>query len=132
MATAVQAVVVLLIGFLQVVLGGFVVQLVFRIADRRTANDPAESGAGAIQAAAQRLRGGAWIGALERLAVYATLLAGFPEGIAIVLAVKGLARYPELQATSAGAAERFIIGTFTSVLVAAAAAGLAHTLAIVV
>jgi hypothetical protein len=62
---------------------------------------------------------------LERLAVFATMLAGFGEGIAIVLAIKALARYPELKATTSGAAERFIIGTFTSVLFAAACAGLA-------
>lgn len=68
------------------------------------------------------LRRGAWIGALERLAVTATLIAGWPEGIAVVLAVKGLARYPELRSPGAGASERFIIGTFTSVLWAAACA----------
>lgn len=68
------------------------------------------------------LRGGAWIGALERLAVTAALIAGWPEGIAVVLAVKGLARYPELRSPGAGASERFIIGTFTSVLWAAACA----------
>jgi len=68
------------------------------------------------------LRGGAWIGTLERLAVSAALIAGWPEGIAVVLAVKGLARYPELRSPGAGASERFIIGTFTSVLWAAACA----------
>jgi hypothetical protein len=60
------------------------------------------------------LHGGAWVGALERLAVAVTLLAGWPEGIAVTLAVKGLGRYPELRAPAA--AERFIIGTFASVL----------------
>jgi len=68
------------------------------------------------------LRGGAWIGALERLAVTTALIAGWPEGIAVVLAVKGLARYPELRSPGAGASERFIIGTFSSVLWAAACA----------
>lgn len=68
------------------------------------------------------LRGGAWIGALERAGIYATLVAGWPEGVAIVLAVKGVGRYNELGAP--GAAERFIIGTFASVLWAAACAGL--------
>lgn len=62
------------------------------------------------------LRGGAWIGVLERIAVTAALIAGWPEGLAVVLAVKGLARYPELRSPGAGASERFIIGTFTSVL----------------
>lgn len=68
------------------------------------------------------LRGGAWIGVLERLAVTVALIAGWPEGLAVVLAVKGLARYPELRAPGAGASERFIIGTFTSVLWATACA----------
>ncbi len=68
------------------------------------------------------LRGGAWIGTLERLAVSAALIGGWPEGVAVALAVKGLARYPELRSPGAGASERFIIGTFTSVLWAAACA----------
>ncbi|GAA5013153.1 hypothetical protein [Actinopolymorpha pittospori] len=72
------------------------------------------------------LRGGVWIGALERAAVASCLLAGFGEGVAIVLAVKGLGRYPELRAP--GAAERFIIGTFTSLLWAGGAAGVASLL----
>jgi hypothetical protein len=72
------------------------------------------------------LRGGAWIGALERLAVYVALVAGWPTGLAIVLAVKGLGRYPELRnQEDTGVAERFIIGTFTSVLWAVACAGAA-------
>lgn len=72
------------------------------------------------------LRGGAWIGALERLGVYVALVAGWPPGLAIVLAVKGLGRYPELRnQEDTGVAERFIIGTFTSVLWAVACAGVA-------
>lgn len=72
------------------------------------------------------LRGGTWIGALERIGIAAFLLAGWPEGIAIILAVKGLARYPELRTShSTGAAERFIIGTFASIGWAAACAGVA-------
>ena len=39
--------------------------------------------------------------------------------------LRGFARYPELKASSTGAAERFIIGTFVSVLFACASAGLA-------
>lgn len=63
------------------------------------------------------LRGGAWIGALERLAVLGTLVAGWPEGLAVIVAIKGLARYPELRTASTaggGASERFIIGTLAS------------------
>ena len=72
------------------------------------------------------LRGGAWIGYLERAAVAATLLAGWPEGVALVLAVKGVGRYSELRETNAP--EAFIIGTFASMLWAVAAAGTVHLL----
>jgi hypothetical protein len=69
------------------------------------------------------LRGGAWIGFLERAAVAATLLAGSAEGLVVVLAVKGLGRYAELRAPAA--AERFIVGTLASALWAAGCVGVA-------
>lgn len=72
------------------------------------------------------LRGGAWIGYLERAAAASTLLAGWPEGIALVLAVKGVGRYAELRETNAP--EAFIVGSLASLLWAAAAAGTAHLL----
>ncbi|MBD7916852.1 hypothetical protein H9657_00965 [Cellulomonas sp. Sa3CUA2] len=61
------------------------------------------------------LRGGTWIGVLERLAVTGSLLVGVPEGVAVVVAVKGLGRYPELR-ENPGASERFVIGTLASLL----------------
>ncbi|WP_200176274.1 hypothetical protein [Tomitella cavernea] len=67
------------------------------------------------------LRGGLAIGVLERTAVTVAVLAGWPGGIAVVLAVKGLARYPELREPDAS--EQFIIGTFSSVLSSLAVAG---------
>lgn len=74
------------------------------------------------------LRGGAWIGMLERAAITGTVLAGFPEGIAVVLAIKGLGRYPELRESHpdkrSPAAERFIIGTLISYTWAGASAAL--------
>jgi hypothetical protein len=85
-----------------------------------------------LEAAASVLRGGAWIGYLERAAVAGTLLAGFPEGLALVLGLKGVGRYPELRDASsrrsADTAEEFIIGTLASLLWAAAAAGTAALL----
>ncbi|QOR47003.1 hypothetical protein INS90_06885 [Trueperella pecoris] len=76
--------------------------------------------------AQKALPGGRWIGVLERLATYVCLVAGFPGGIAMVLAVKGLGRYPELRnGESARVGELFIIGTFISILWAAAWAGIA-------
>lgn len=72
------------------------------------------------------LRGGMWIGILERVGLTATILAGRFELAAVVVAIKALGRYPEIRENPA-VSERFIIGTLTSLLVAAAcgAAGLA-------
>ncbi|MBN8881761.1 hypothetical protein EDD28_3007 [Salana multivorans] len=91
--------------------------------------------------AADLLRGGLVIGILERFAITGALIVGRPEAVGVVLAIKGLGRYPELRnaATAAGEAprgeeagpgaappvdpaigaavsERFIIGTLASYL----------------
>jgi hypothetical protein len=109
-------VVLIVAGVLAVAGGGLVTTQVFALVDKESRT----------VRAGDVLRGGAWIGALERLAVFVTLIAGWGPGLAIVLAVKGLGRYPELRSQEdTGAAERFIIGTFASVLWAAACAGLA-------
>jgi len=68
------------------------------------------------------LRGGTTIGYLERLAVALAIVAGFPEAIAVVVAIKGIGRFSELAA--AEARERFIIGTLASLLWACVVAGL--------
>lgn len=60
------------------------------------------------------MRGGTVIGYLERLAVVVSILAGFPEAIAVVVAVKGIGRFSELAAPEAR--ERFIVGTLASLL----------------
>ncbi|MHA7276562.1 hypothetical protein ACX80O_08555 [Arthrobacter sp. Hz1] len=70
------------------------------------------------------LRGGLVIGILERLGVAGAIIANEPVAIAYVVAIKGLGRYAELKETPA-VAERFIIGTLTSLLWAAAVAGFA-------
>ncbi len=76
---------------------------------RRVESEPTANGV---------LKGGAWIGMLERAAITGAVMAGFPEGIAVVLAIKGLGRYPELRESHpdrrSPAAERFIIGTLIS------------------
>lgn len=68
------------------------------------------------------LRGGLVIGVLERLAVTVCVISGFATGIAVVVAIKGLARYGEF--TSPSQREQFIIGTLASLLWAAGTAGL--------
>jgi hypothetical protein len=55
------------------------------------------------------------------VAIAGSLLVGWPEGLAVVLAVKGLGRYAELRAPAA--AERFIVGTLASGLWAVACVG---------
>jgi len=100
--------------------GGPAVLVAFRIARRQpdAGPDPAPPPG--------PLRGGRVIGVLERGAVAVSILAGWPEGIAIIMAVKGLARYPELREPNAS--EQFIIGTATSVLWACAACGVGTAL----
>ncbi len=66
------------------------------------------------------LLGGTTIGYLERVATTLTILVGFPEGLAVVVALKGIGRFSEL--ASAEARERFIIGTLASLVWACAVA----------
>lgn len=130
--------------------GVLLVPAVLRLAQRR----------GGVSAASSQaiLRGGLIIGILERVATAGCVVLGQPEGIAVVVAVKGLGRYPELRdsATTAGAAgkgpseggagkgdpaaaavgaavsERFIIGTLTSLIWAVAAGAFGRWLLTVV
>ena len=117
-------------GLLAVVGGGPVTTRIFALVDSSegAAAAPGDESLDRAGGAGEVLRGGAWIGALERLAVFVTVLAGWPEGLAVTLALKGLGRYPELRTETPGAAERFIIGTFTSVLWAVACAAAAITM----
>jgi hypothetical protein len=66
------------------------------------------------------LRGGATIGYLERFGVVGAILVGQPAAIAIIVAVKGLGRFTELD--TAAARERFIVGTLGSLIWAATCA----------
>ena len=74
------------------------------------------------RSAREVLRGGAAIGYLERAAIIAGIVVGHPEVVAAVIAIKGLGRFSELD--SAEARERFIIGTLTSMIWAAACAAI--------
>lgn len=73
------------------------------------------------------LRGGTWIGVLERAAIAGAILAGYPTAVAFVIAVKGLGRYPEIR-EHPEASERFVIGTLASMIWAAGVAGLGRAL----
>jgi hypothetical protein len=88
----------------------------------RAGQPPSDAPQPAPTLPAQRiLRGGAIIGVLERLGVCVAILTGQPVAIAYIVAIKGLGRFAELKETPV-AAERFIIGTLTSMLWAAGTA----------
>lgn len=78
--------------------------------------------AGSEGAVREVLRGGTTIGYLERVAVALGIISGFPEAIAVVVALKGIGRFSELAA--AEARERFIIGTLASLVWACIVAAL--------
>ena len=68
------------------------------------------------------LRGGTTIGYLERVAIVGAAAIGRVEVIAVIVAIKGLGRFSELD--SAAARERFIIGTLVSMIWAGLCAAL--------
>ena len=94
--------------------GKYVVSLIFRAAGVRAGGDTG------------LLRGGLWIGYLERLGIVIAILTSYPAGIAVILGVKTLARYAELKSqptpgsdaaqANKAAIEQFIIGTMASAL----------------
>lgn len=103
--------------------GNRLIRAIFRRVDPV---QPGQSRLPTLMSAQNALPGGRWIGILERLATYICVVTGQPMGIAMVLAVKGLGRYPELKnENNARVGELFIIGTFTSMLWALMWAGLA-------
>lgn len=74
--------------------------------------------------ASERLRGGRLLGPMERLLVLGFGAAGYLEAAAVVVAAKGLLRFPELQAAARAepravdeVTEYFLVGTFTSLLI---------------
>jgi hypothetical protein len=118
---------------LSVVGGGPAAQLVLALATRSTTvagdhggivvHDPA-AGADATH---EVLRGGTTIGFLERFATAGAIMAGFPEALGVLIAIKGVGRFTELD--TAEARERFIIGTLVSITWACLCAGVFRFLA---
>lgn len=73
------------------------------------------------------LKGGRVLGPLERFVIGAIVLAGDPAAAAIVVTAKGLLRFPEIRSEGnvrgpEAITEYFLIGTFTSLFIAAAVA----------
>ncbi len=128
LVSAVQVAVVLATFLLAVPGGTSVVRrLLDRIDAPRTSGHDQDHVPG-ITDADQDLAGGYWIGLLERAALFACVVAAFPAGIAVVLGVKSIGRYPELRTPTGRKGELFIIGTFASMLWAALWAGCAYAI----
>lgn len=111
--TAVAAIVISVAG------GSPVVRLLL---DRTTFDEREGLHGGIVVGDHEVLRGGEVIGLLERLAVTGAIVAGVPEALAVVIAIKGVGRFTELE--TGPVRERFIVGTLGSWIWAAAAAGL--------
>lgn len=110
--------------------GGPAAQLVLVIASRGTVPEGsfggiivADHATGAPAGGTREvLRGGTTIGYLERAALVGSILAGFPQAIAVIVAIKSVGRLSELN--EAEARERFIIGTLVSLGWASLCAGI--------
>ncbi|GAA1561789.1 hypothetical protein [Brevibacterium picturae] len=94
--------------------GGYpLVPLFLRMTHDGPGTKPSRTGSEDIEV----LRGGLWIGVVERALIAGAIVLGRPELMAVVIAVKGLGRFAEIK-SSAAAGERFIIGTFVSITIA--------------
>lgn len=94
------------------------------VTDGRHGGIMVTSGEGTEMRGREVLRGGTTIGLFERFATTGAIIAGFPEAIAAIIAIKGVGRFTELDA--AEARERFIIGTLVSLVWACACGALVH------
>lgn len=111
---------------LSVLGGGPAALFVLAIASKGTVQEGVHGGIvlereGAASAG-EVLRGGTMIGVFERIATTGSIMAGFPEAVAVVVALKSVGRFSELDV--AEARERFIIGSLVSLVWAAACGGL--------
>jgi hypothetical protein len=94
-------------------IGWPLVPLLLRLTHAGPGSKPERTGAEDVEV----LRGGTWIGIVERALIAGAIVLGRPELMAVVIAVKGLGRFAEIK-SSAAAGERFIIGTLLSVALA--------------
>ncbi|TLP99082.1 hypothetical protein FEF26_03265 [Nesterenkonia salmonea] len=76
-----------------------------------------------------QLKGGRWIGPLERITLTGLLVAGAYPVVAGLIAAKGIIRFPEMHEDRAlgNKAEYFLVGSFVSWTVAIVAAGILWT-----
>ena len=73
------------------------------------------------------MRGGRWIGSLERILILLLASVEAPAAIAAIVAAKGVIRFPEISQDKAGQkAEEFLIGSFASWILAVLGAVTIH------
>ena len=73
------------------------------------------------------MRGGRWIGPLERILMLLLASVEAPAAIAAIVAAKGVIRFPEISQDKAGQkAEEFLIGSFVSWILAVLGAVIIH------
>jgi len=73
------------------------------------------------------MRGGRWIGPLERFLILLLASVEAPAAIAAIVAAKGVIRFPEISQDKAGQkAEEFLIGSFASWILAVLGALVIH------
>ena len=76
------------------------------------------------------MRGGRWIGPLERILILLLASVEAPAAIAAIVAAKGVIRFPEISRDSQGKAgqkaEEFLIGSFASWILAVLGAVTIH------
>lgn len=111
-----EVLVAVLAAVVAALIGWPLVPLVLRMTHLGPGTEPSVTGSEDIEV----LRGGMWIGIVERALIAGAIVLGRPELMAVVVAVKGLGRFAEIKSSSA-AGERFIIGTFVSIAIAALA-----------
>lgn len=89
----------------------------------------AEGGETQLVVSPPQLKGGRWIGPLERIALTGLLVAGAFQVAAGLIAAKGIVRFPEMHEDRAegNKAEYFLVGSFVSWTVAILSAGLLST-----
>ncbi|PHP51949.1 hypothetical protein [Actinomyces ruminis] len=77
------------------------------------------SSAGTLPPLVVAMRGGRWIGPLERILILLLATSGAQAAVAAVIAAKGVIRFPEINKDQDGRkAEEFLIGSMTSWILA--------------
>lgn len=117
------------VGLFHVASANALVRLALRADGRGNREHAPGSGEQALLVTRPQLKGGRWIGPLERIALTGLLVAGAYPVAAGLIAAKGIVRFPEMQQDreKGNMAEYFLVGSFVSWTVAILSAGLLWT-----